>query len=307
MADTKISALTAATTPLAGTEVLPIVQGGVTKKVSVADLTAGRAVSMDTLTTTGKGNFGNSPAGVIGRADVAIYFANRASNATTANLFVATTNALGADIGGGIAMGGYVDATNIIPLATWSGRKVTSGSGNYAGYALLTISDAGGGTVDTWKVLSDGSLRQLVAGSGVNFLANSAAAGKTSQLLNYYEEGTWTPTITRDTPPTLTYTAQIGKYVRIGRQVTLNGSIFYTVTSSGGGLVYINGFPFTGNSTSSYSASGSVGYCDSLSTGADAVYCGQNATGCVVAINGGFAGGTMSTGRIYFTITYQTD
>lgn len=45
MADTKISALTASTTPLAGTEVLPIVQSGVTKKVSVADLTAGRAVS----------------------------------------------------------------------------------------------------------------------------------------------------------------------------------------------------------------------------------------------------------------------
>ena len=45
MADLKISALTAATTPLAGTEVLPIVQGGATVKVSVANLTAGRAVA----------------------------------------------------------------------------------------------------------------------------------------------------------------------------------------------------------------------------------------------------------------------
>ena len=52
MADTKISALTVATTPLAGTEVLPIVQGGVTKQVSVADLTAGRAVSAASLTLT---------------------------------------------------------------------------------------------------------------------------------------------------------------------------------------------------------------------------------------------------------------
>ena len=42
MADTKISALTVATTPLAGTEELPIVQSGVTKQVSVANLTAGR-------------------------------------------------------------------------------------------------------------------------------------------------------------------------------------------------------------------------------------------------------------------------
>lgn len=42
MADVKISALPASTTPLAGTEVLPIVQSGVTKQVSVANLTAGR-------------------------------------------------------------------------------------------------------------------------------------------------------------------------------------------------------------------------------------------------------------------------
>jgi len=52
MADTKISALPASTTPLAGTEVLPIVQSGVTKQVSVANLTAGRAISATQLTLT---------------------------------------------------------------------------------------------------------------------------------------------------------------------------------------------------------------------------------------------------------------
>lgn len=49
MADTKISALPASTTPLAGTEVLPIVQSGTTKQVSVANLTAGRAVATSQL------------------------------------------------------------------------------------------------------------------------------------------------------------------------------------------------------------------------------------------------------------------
>jgi hypothetical protein len=39
MADKKISALTSATTPLAGTEVLPIVQSSATVKVAVDDLT----------------------------------------------------------------------------------------------------------------------------------------------------------------------------------------------------------------------------------------------------------------------------
>jgi len=52
MADKKISALTGATTPLAGTEVLPIVQSGSTVKVAVSDLTAGRAVSATQLTLT---------------------------------------------------------------------------------------------------------------------------------------------------------------------------------------------------------------------------------------------------------------
>jgi hypothetical protein len=50
MADKKISALTASATPLAGTEVLPIVQGGATVKVAVSDLTAGRAVSATQVT-----------------------------------------------------------------------------------------------------------------------------------------------------------------------------------------------------------------------------------------------------------------
>ena len=49
MADKKISALTAATTPLAGTEVLPIVQGGATVKVSVDNLTSGKIVNASGL------------------------------------------------------------------------------------------------------------------------------------------------------------------------------------------------------------------------------------------------------------------
>jgi hypothetical protein len=52
MADLKISQLTGATTPLAGTEVVPLVQSGTTKKVAVSDLTAGRAVSVLSLTAT---------------------------------------------------------------------------------------------------------------------------------------------------------------------------------------------------------------------------------------------------------------
>ena len=53
MADTKISGLPASTVPLAGTEVLPIVQSSTTKKVSIANVTAGRAVSALSFAPTG--------------------------------------------------------------------------------------------------------------------------------------------------------------------------------------------------------------------------------------------------------------
>jgi hypothetical protein len=52
MADLKISQLPAATTPVAGTEVLPIVQTGTTSQVSIANLTAGRAVLASSITVT---------------------------------------------------------------------------------------------------------------------------------------------------------------------------------------------------------------------------------------------------------------
>jgi len=52
MADLKISQLPSASTPLAGTEVLLIVQSGSTVQVSVNNLTAGKAVSASTVTAT---------------------------------------------------------------------------------------------------------------------------------------------------------------------------------------------------------------------------------------------------------------
>lgn len=64
MADKKISALTGAATPLAGTEVLPIVQSGATVKVSVDNLTNGKIVNASGLQV---GNIGATPAAFPGR------------------------------------------------------------------------------------------------------------------------------------------------------------------------------------------------------------------------------------------------
>jgi len=53
MSNSKISSLSLSTTPLSGTEVLPIVQSGQTVQVSVSNLTAGRSVSASSITLTG--------------------------------------------------------------------------------------------------------------------------------------------------------------------------------------------------------------------------------------------------------------
>lgn len=80
MADSKISALPASTTPLAGTEVLPIVQGGATRQVSVANLTAGRAINA-TAVTASTGNF------IVGTAGQGIDFSiNPAAPGVTSEL-----------------------------------------------------------------------------------------------------------------------------------------------------------------------------------------------------------------------------
>jgi hypothetical protein len=153
MADKKISALTGATTPLAGTEVLPIVQSGATVKVAVSDLTAGRAISATQITLT------------------------------TGNVIVAS-------------------------------------------------------------------------GQGIDFSATSHPAGMTSELLNDYEEGTWTPTLIPETGSFTSTTYQTtvnGRYTKIGNVVHIQGFVGTSAVNTAGGsnAMAIGGLPFTVKANSS--------------------------------------------------------
>lgn len=143
MADSKISALPAASTPLAGTEILPIVQSGATDQVTVANLTAGRAVSVASLA---------------------------------------------------------VSTGNIVP-----------------------------GT----------------AAKGMNFTANTAQAGMTSQLFNFYEEGTFTATLTASTTGPTTPVTVTALYTKIGRQVNIVGTFVNVSTVGASGNITVTGLPFT--------------------------------------------------------------
>jgi hypothetical protein len=98
MANTTISALPAATTPLAGTEVVPIVQSGVTKKVAVSAIGGGGS---GTVTSVGLSapaflSVAGSPVTTSGTialsySGIALPLANGGTGATTA---IAAFNAL---------------------------------------------------------------------------------------------------------------------------------------------------------------------------------------------------------------------
>lgn len=92
----------------------------------------------------------------------------------------------------------------------------------------------------------------MATGKGVDFSANTGAAGETSSVLNWYEEGTFTPflaDLTESDSEGQTYLAQYGYYTRIGRlvhfQINLWLSSLGTLTTTEGALIC--GFPHSAN------------------------------------------------------------
>jgi hypothetical protein len=97
---------------------------------------------------------------------------------------------------------------------------------------------------------------QSASSTGYNFSANSTAAGKTSTLLNWYEEGVFTPVFTNLTViGTPTYT---GTYTRVGRVVFARVvATSTTTTACTNGTTTITGLPYNANGSSvCYSANG---------------------------------------------------
>jgi hypothetical protein len=130
-------------------------------------------------------------------------------------------------------------------------------------------------TIDTSGnlALANGNLVMSTSGKGIDF---SATAGTgTSELLNDYEEGTWTGTLAGlTTSPTVPVTTT-GRYTKIGREVKV--SIYFQGVSTVGasGVMRITGLPFT-------SANDGVGSIGAFSSDLAATF-----TGYVVASLGG--------------------
>ena len=93
----------------------------------------------------------------------------------------------------------------------------------------------------------------MADGKGIDFSADaSPAAGMTAEILDDYEEGTWTMGLLfGGNGVGLTYSANTGFYTKIGNVVTISGECVLTSKGSSTGGVRFSGFPFTVNNSSS--------------------------------------------------------
>jgi hypothetical protein len=104
------------------------------------------------------------------------------------------------------------------------------------------------------QTIIDGNLVIGTNGKGIDFSATPGTG--TSELLDDYEEGDWTPSLGGNA----TYTITSGRYVKVGRLVFVYGKIVVGVLGTGSTQV-VSGLPFTANNpTSVPSGSGSCSY-----------------------------------------------
>ena len=249
MADTKITALAAITTVDPAADVLPIVDisdtsmaaSGTTKKITSNQiLGAGGTATLASATITGdltvdtstlKVDSTNNRVGIGTATPSGLLTLNQASGAYSLNMD-----------GGGY---GTMASFGIVNVGVDNNSYIGSvGNNNF----LIRVANSTRATFDQSGHfnLANGNVVMTTSGKGIDFSATASGSGTmTSELLNDYEEGTWTGTLNGlTTNPTVPVIAT-GKYTKVGRQVTV--VIFFNNVSTVGasGQVYIQGLPFT--------------------------------------------------------------
>lgn len=224
MANTKISNLTAATTPLAGTEVLPIVQSGATVQVSVANLTPG----LGTITAV-KGGTGQTSYAV---GD--LLYAN--TTTTLAKLAdVATGNAL---ISGGVntapsygKIGLTTHVSGTLPVANGgTGVTTSTGTGNTVLSSSPTLTNL------------------LLSGGTLPGVSNPSIALRSSDNIIYHQSGSANNITFLDS-------AQNAMYIAAATSHTWNISNVTKMSINSSGVVTMNNY---GAGTATFSAAGVI-------------------------------------------------
>jgi hypothetical protein len=125
------------------------------------------------------------------------------------------------------------------------------------------------GTVQHYSTISVGNATPSSSGAGITFPATQSASSD-ANTLDDYEEGTWTPTISAS-GGTVTNVARVGRYVKIGTQVTVSCYLnSYFSAGAGSNAVTIGGLPFTTKNVSELYQAPTFGQIDNIDWPADA-------------------------------------
>jgi hypothetical protein len=113
------------------------------------------------------------------------------------------------------------------------------------------------------QTIIDGNLVIGTAGKGIDFSATTSGSGTmTSELLDDYEEGTWTPILADGNlvDEGATYTVRYGAYTKIGNIVYYVCYLQMSGLGTLSGNAFVLGLPFTSANVSGNLAAGSVGF-----------------------------------------------
>ena len=251
MADTKITALTALTAADPINDVIPIVDvsdtsmaaSGTTKKISVNNiLGASGTATLASATITGAATVGTTlgVTGALSAASLALSgtgagFTATATSGNSLNQIQRPTNATA----GGIQL--KTSSTNDWFL----GLNATSDSDFHllsygTGADVLTVSRATGNLN-----MSVGNVVMATSGKGIDFSAVTGGTGTaTGNVLNDYEEGTFTPTFTASSGFPTTVTVVLATYTKIGRRVSIDFDFVVSAIGSASGALYLT-LPFS--------------------------------------------------------------
>ena len=157
-----------------------------------------------------------------------------------------------------IAIANYIEGTHIILFKThydWSAGSPTVTSVEAITFEPTKSSEY---VPNMTEVIEDYRTRLInPAQIGINTITTNmiTSSAVTSNKVNAsqiatIQTGTWTPSLKgQTTDPTVTYSRQVGTYVKIGQWVYLEGTIWASAYSGGSGTLRLGGLPFTPKSS----------------------------------------------------------
>tara|TARA_R110002110_G_scaffold306621_1_gene520411 strand:- start:561 stop:1790 length:1230 start_codon:yes stop_codon:yes gene_type:complete len=138
-----------------------------------------------------------------------------------------------------------------------SSLQFLAGTSSTCGIQFGDSGDSGIGSInyintdDSLRVSVNGGEQVRIFSNGVIAAADGIALGAgiantAANVLDDYEEGTWTPTFDHGGDATgVTYAQQMGYYTKIGRVVSYNFGLVLTAKGSGTGHTRVDGLPFS--------------------------------------------------------------